>query len=188
MKKIGMLICMGFISLYTVFAQDDFRVAKWGDSKESIMKKEGKGNILDDKDTYVFYDVVNNMNCIVMYMFIDNKLVASSYRFKEEYINKNKFIEDYDELVSLLEQKYGEPLTNKRLWNNSLFKDDIESYGLAISIGHLEYMGVWKTNDTDFGVFLNGDNYKINLDIIYFSKKFQSLREQKRIKSKTEKL
>ena len=66
---------------------NDFRVAKWGDTKESIMQKENKPNKLDFEEIYIFDDYVADMPCEVAYIFTDNKLSMAKYLFKSKHTN-----------------------------------------------------------------------------------------------------
>jgi len=167
----------------------DFRIANWGDSKESIISKEGKINKASIDGIYLFDDFVAGMSCSVAYIFTNNKLTMAKYIFKEEHSNKNDFINDYDNIVSLLSDKYGEASYNSSNWRNDLYKGDIEHYGLAISLGHLNYSAGWLKNDkTDISVLLSGENYDIELVIQYLSKKYQNLRKQEYRKKSIDKL
>ena len=46
---------------------------------------------------------------------------------------------------------------------------------MAVSIGHLEYISAWKTQHTRIGLTLNGDNFKIALQIVYSDLKYSNL-------------
>jgi len=155
---------------------NDFRVAKWGDSKESIIQKEGKPNDAIDDRLYMFSDFVAGMSCDVVYIFTNNILTMSKYIFKDTHTNKNEYITDFRKMVSLMTEKYGEPDYNKPTWSNSLYKDEPDEYGFAVSLGHLIYSAGWLGNKTNILVLLSGENYKQSLIIQYKSLKFQDLK------------
>ncbi len=160
---------------------NDFRVAKWGESKESIMKKEGKADVANNKDIYLFSDFVAGKSCDVAYIFTNNKLSMAKYIFKPDHTNKNDYIKDYRELVSLLSEKYGETSYDAPEWHNTLYKDNYEDYGFAVSLGHLSYSAGWVGQTTDIMIVLYGENYNINLVVQYISKKFeQSMEKEQR--------
>lgn len=167
---------------------NDFRVAKWGESKESIMAKEGKEDSLNDESLYLFSDLVAGLNCDVVYIFTNNKLAMSKYMFNPKHSNKNDFISDFRDLVGLMTEKYGEPSYNAPEWRNSLYKSDPDDYGFAISLGHLSYSAGWLGDTTDITVALYGENYDITLMIQYVSKKYENLRKNQNIKEKTKDL
>lgn len=162
----------------------DFRVAKWGDSKKNIMQKEGKTNLSNFDDIYMFSDYVAGIICDVVYIFTNDKLTMAKYLFKPTHSNKNDFIKDYRELVNLMKEKYGKPSYNAPEWHNYLYKDTPEDYGLAISVGHLLYGAGWLGETTNITVLLNGENNNISLIIQYVSKKYESSREKANIQRK----
>ena len=99
---------------------------------------------------------------------------------------------DYDEYVQIelqydlssknhvtTQHKYGEPEIDEINWKNTLFRDDPEDWGTAVSIGHLDYLTKWEIEKTTIGISLGGDNYKIILGIGYYSKEFSGLQEEK---------
>ncbi len=157
----------------------DFRKAKWGDSKRKIMNREGQPDRYDSDDLYVFSSSLAGMPCDVVYVFTDDKLTMAKYMFASKHSNKNEYINDYNRLVGLLTEKYGEPSWNSPEWNNSLYKDEPSSYGFAVSLGHLSYGSVWHSDKTDIYMLLYGENYEISLVIQYTSKKYEQLRKQK---------
>lgn len=155
----------------------DFRVAKWGDSKKTIMEYEGQVDKYDSDKLYVFTSSLAGMSCDVAYIFTDDKLTMAKYIFNEEHTNKNDYISDFRKIVKLMTEKYGEPSWDSPEWRNSLYKDDPEDYGFAVSLGHLIYSAGWFTKKTDISVYLTGENYEISLTIQYVSKKYKQLRE-----------
>ena len=69
-----------------------------------------------------------------------------------------------------------------------IYKNDIDDYGFAVSLGHLSYSAGWFGNLTDISVYLQGENYEISLIIQYVSKKFEHKRKEASIKNKTKDL
>jgi len=100
----------------------------------------------------------------------------------ENHTNENLYINDYKELKEILIKKYGEPDKKKLLtlygrgeiyWRDDLFKDDRSEWGFAISLGDLSYSSIWETPTTRIALILDGDNYEINLRIIYISRELE---------------
>lgn len=168
--------------------ETDFRVAKWGDSKKAVMQKEGKTNLSTIDNLYLFSDIVAGVSCNVAYIFTNDKLTMAKYLFNTTHSNKNDFIIDFRELVNLMTEKYGKPDFNAPEWRNSLYKDDLDEYGFAVSLGHLSYSAGWLGETTDITVALYGENYQIFLIIQYVSKKYEGLREKSNIENKTKDL
>ena len=158
---------------------NDIRVGKWGDSKASIMAKEGKTNLSTSPDVYMFYDTIAGMSCTVGYVFTNDKLTMVKYLLNQEHSNLNDYIEDYNKLIGLLTKKYGDPYHNSPVWKNNLFKGDSSNYGLAISSGHLVYSARWNLDRTELDVLLGGENFKIDFQIQYLSKQFKNAQSEK---------
>lgn len=164
--------------------ENDFRVAKWGESKSSVMKKENKADQAGIDKLYLFNDYVAGRECEVAYIFTDDQLSMAKYIFHPSHTNKNDFINDYEELVNLLTQKYGSPRYNAPEWHNSLYQKDYDQYGFAVSLGHLSYSAGWFGDLTDVTVALFGENYKISLIIQYTSNKYKEKKERNDIQTK----
>jgi hypothetical protein len=159
-------------------SKTDFRVAKWGDSKEEVMAKEGKTDLSGSPDIYMFYDTVAGLSCVVGYVFTDDKLTMAKYLFQQKHTNKNDYIEDYNKLVGLLTKKYGEPYSNSPFWKNTLYKSDPSQYGFAISCGHLLYSASWDLETTELVVRLTGENFDISFQVQYLSKKYKNAQKE----------
>lgn len=165
----------------------DFRKFKWGDSKEKIISIEKKPNLITGvNQLYMFNDNIASMNCQVAFIFTNNKLSMGKYIFSPVHTNENNCIEDYDRIVALLSEKYGIPESNTSKWNNSLYINDKEKYGFAVSLGYLTYNAEWETEITDIKTALYGENYKTTLLIQYKSKKYEQQQDQIQKKKESE--
>ena len=191
MKKVLFFIFwISFILTTAMFSEDqefDFRNTNWGMTIEQVRVSEGSREaqiVKDDKIVYI--DTISNRTFGVYYHFIDNKLVRGGYALLEKHTNRNLYIQDYNDMKELLINKYGEPSDkwrdgknySKQVWLDDLYKDDPKDWGMAICLGHLVYQLCWETPKSEIASKLNGDNYKIWLNIQYFSKEFKELREK----------
>ena len=162
-------------------AQDqfDFRKTRWGMNKSQVKKTELESVIeVDDNDLLAYSGVVANMNAYIIYYFVNNKLVRAAYSFLAEHTNNNKYITDYGNLKKTITQKYGTPIIDEQVWENSMFKDDESAWGNAISFGHLYYSSDWETDTTLIRLILSGDNFEVLLVTGYYSKELKSLDEK----------
>lgn len=161
----------------------DFRVAKWGETKEAIMKKEGETNLVpNNPDIYAFNGNIAGMKCLVAYFFTNNQLTMAKYIFEEEHSNSNLHIDDYTQLVRLMTEKYGKPIEggeNNMVWFNDLYRDNFEDWGFAISMGHMAMDATWETAKSDILVQLSGENYEIKLIVQYIGREFKEKRQEK---------
>ena len=166
----------------------DFRHSNWGDSRETVKKAEGQKALIDDDKIYAFDGKIAGMDCLVGFIFTNNKLTMAKYIFNEKHTNKNDYIQDYHDLVTLMTKKYGEPKWDEPEWKNSLYRKDRDDYGFAISLGHLTYSAAWENDETRITVYLYGENYEITLGVQYVSKRLENLSENVRDKESLEML
>jgi len=158
----------------------DFRKTIWGYDQVQTKKAEIDKPIYEDSNLLCFYGTIANLKCKIVYIFIERKLVRAKYLIKEDHSNKNDFITDYLKLKDLLNKKYGNPVyTNDETWKNELFKDNVQDWGTAISIGHLYFYNSWETEKSNISILLDGENYNISLSIEYSSKKYENLDSEK---------
>jgi len=162
-----------FSQKFTPFHEYDFRKTNWGMSKEEVkLTEEGKPNY--ENDVALLYEVkIDKYDCVCIYYFLENKLYRSAYIFTEKHVNKNAYIEDYENLKELLTNKYGKATWENVNWIDDFYKDIKGNWGLAVARGDLEYIITWETSITMVQMRLTGDNYKINLIIAYYSEELK---------------
>ena len=172
---ISSILVIFTLSLYGAEATKyDFRKTNWGMSKEQVKATEKNKIAFEDKEVIAMDRAqVDGKECIYVYYFLEDKLYRAGYSFMEEHINKNFYIDDYEDLKEILTKKYDKPVLDKKIWENDLFKDDRSSWGLAVSVGHLKYFSSWETSTTYINLGIDGDNYKISLTIGYYSKELE---------------
>lgn len=183
-KNVSILLIVLFIlaiSNLTLFAEEtkyDFRKTNWGMSKEQVKATEDKKPLDEDNNGFFYQINIDSMDFYCVYQFLEDKLYQGTYLFFGKHTNENDYIYDYENLKETLTKKYGQPKSDKIVWGNDLYKSDKQEWGLAISIGHLAYTASWETLNTEIGLMLSGDNYKINLAILYFSKELKEWAKQ----------
>ena len=152
-------------------AQDfDFRKTRWGMSKEEVIQSEGKKPI-NEVATQIYYsDFILDRKVLVLYTIINNKLRVGGYILEDEHTDKNIYIDDYNDFKEVLIDKYGSPMSDEVIWHNSLYINDTQRWGLAVSMGHLEYQCRWETERNVLILGLHGDNNEVSLHIAYIGK------------------
>lgn len=155
-----------------------FRNYEWGINLENIMEKEIEEGMVESEDYLLINDTlliadkeVAGLSTNILYMF-DNEmhLEKGMYQITEEHTNENAYYNDYIDLVDKYEDKYGEPIISEALWNDDLYKKDSSDWGFAVSIGDVSSISAWEKEDgSNVGIMLSGDNYEINLFIVYQS-------------------
>jgi hypothetical protein len=172
----GLIVLFIFSISLTILAKEqvyDFRKTNWGMSKEQVKATEDKKPDFEADDRLFYNLKINGDDYICVYRFLEDKLYSGSYRFTVKHVNKNRYIDDYKELKEILTKKYGKLISDEIKWKNDLYKDNKSEWGMAISVGDLEYWTYWETSTTEICLLLTGDNYKITLDIHYYSKKLK---------------
>ena len=169
----------------------DFRKVRWGMSKDEVKTVEDKDDnipFLIDEDTIAYNDRILGKNVRLVYYFNEDKLFASAYLLSEKYINKNKFVDDYDEIVSSLKLKYGKPKEEITSWSNDFYNSDYTKRGMAYSMGHVKTITMWGNGATDIVAQISGENFDINVRITYYDRVLYKEYSDKRKKKQEEKL
>jgi hypothetical protein len=172
-RKIGfvcliMLILIAFNSLG--WAQGfNFRHTRWGMTQEEVLASEDIDPI-EKQEKRVLYDTkILNKSVNLIYLFVNNTLVGASYKLTENYLVSTKFIKTYNAFKTELIKKYGKPRKDMVIWINDRYKGDNSKWGLALSLGHLEYVSVWATPASNIKCSMRGENYNILCLIEYSS-------------------
>lgn len=158
----------------------DFRKAHWGLGKARVKKIENEEIIQEDDNLIAYEGSVLGLDCYIVYIFAQNKLVRAKYVFINKHSNKNDFIDDYATIKNALIKKYDKPSADEVYWKNNLYKDDVEGWGMAVSAGHLVYYSSWESGSTQVFSSLTGENYDISLQIEYSSIKLKELEENEK--------
>lgn len=164
MKKLILAILFLFV-VFELSAQ--FRSTEWEMDKETVKNLE-KTTLIDEVEEGLIYkSEIAGLDCQIAYFFTKNQLYQAGYVITEKHSNDNECINDFEKLKDLLAKKYGEPVIDRTVWKNPLFKDEKSSWGMAISIGHLIYLCRWNVENTEINLSLTGDNYSINHLLFY---------------------
>ena len=152
-----------------------FRNASWGMSQEQVKEIEKNEFYQKSKNQatglnmLLYKGPAGGHECLIAYYFAENQLVQGRYAFAEKHSNENLYIDDFREIKSSLTEKYGKHTEDNVIWRNSLYKDDISDWGLAISIGHLAFETIWTLPETKVMHQCKGDNYDITHILNYSS-------------------
>ena len=169
-------------------AQEGFRKTQWGMSVAEVISSEESKPIKEEPDAVMFKDRISGIDAIILYIFVQNRLVRAKYIFTDEHTNKNDYIDDFKNIKGVLAQKYGRPSEDNVLWRNDLYKDDHDEWGMAISVGHLMYAAKWESPGTSIIHLLYGENYDVTHIVEYSSKALAGLEESEKKKTEMEKI
>lgn len=172
MNRLLLIIISLFVFISTqAFGQ--IRGTIWGESPAVVKKKEGKNPLQEHDDAIAYKTSISGLETTLLYGFTENKLSSVFYYITEEYVNDNNHIRDYENLKRQLIEKYGEPKKDDIDWSDTLYEDDPENYGLAVSAGHLSFTTYWKVdNNMTIVLSLTGENFECELGLIYTSDEY----------------
>lgn len=155
--------------------EPNFRKGRWGDSMAECKSKEGKKDEYGMENIYAFDTWVAGIQAIAAYRFTDDRLTSGKYVFTNE--NAENCVRDYDNLVSYLTEKYGEP---EKINKEYLARDYEKSYysdGQLIRDGKLEMSTYWFTQFSVIAIILNGEKGSISMGLEYYSTKLNQVRK-----------
>ena len=177
-------------------AKTHFRGAYWGTSMQEVKATlTDKDEITENDDEILIIKNSDTNDYIIAYWFVDDKLTHGVYMYDEDHYNKNLYLDEYEKMQSILIEKYGAPELNEWIWSDDLYKDDVQDYGMAVSLGHLTGITDWKiggmfyntepeSNEDSVPIITNirlgimGDNFKIGIAICYYSTEYYHLFEE----------
>ena len=158
-------------------APPDFRQVRWGMSPEEVKAAETRARPAgcqggDNPSIAVLCYIapLNGIDYDLFYTFMDGKLARAVYYSRQEYQNKNNYVNDYETLKGELTQRYGPPKNDETTWSGTLYQDSPEHLGLAYSSGDVLSYASWETERSYFSVEISGENYKVDLAIYYYAK------------------
>ena len=155
-----------------------FRNTRWGMSKEQVLRIEGRSDHLENSgglDIINYPQKILDMDCMVGYVFAKNILAKAKYSFLGKQEDKNQYLLEYKTIKNILIRKYGKPLSEKALWSNPLYKNDDSNWGLAVSLGHLEFNSRWRDSETEILLHLSGGNNRLSLVVEYSGLEYREL-------------
>ena len=153
----------------------NFRYTKWGMTPEEDIASETMAPIEKDETLIKYNTQILNKNVELLYVFAQNKLIGASYKLDENYLNSERFIKTYTRFKEELKKKYGLPNKEITHWKNDAFKSDRSKWGIALSLGYLEYFTFWETPGTTVSCGLKEKNYYVLCSIEYWSMEFSNL-------------
>ena len=152
-----------------------FRHTNWGMTPEEVIASETMTPIEKDEKIIKYKTQVLDKKVELIYLFAQNKLIGASYKLDENYLNSDRFIQTYARFKEELIKKYGSPTKEITNWKNDAFKSDRSKWGIALSLGYLEYITFWETPATTVSCGLKENNYYVLCSVEYWSLEFSNL-------------
>ncbi len=173
----------------TVFAGDNnFRNTTWGMTTAQVLESE-KSKPEHQTDKLIAYrDTISGLNTLVLYNFTNGILTHARYGIVEPHSDPNLYINDFNSLEALLNEKYGNPSEEKVIWNNEKYKMDSSMHGIAVGLGHIFQYTTWQKKTTQIQLALFGEKNEVHLMIEYSDLAFFKTRMTNQKKSDKNKL
>lgn len=179
------LLVMSFIIILSVQAKLSwgenytFRFTNWGMTSEEVIASESKLDPIEKNENFIKYKTqVLGIRVELVYLFAQNKLIGSSYRLEDNYLNSQHFTTTYQKFKVALAKKYGPAKKEEIIWLDDAYRNVSNKRGLALSLGHVEYLTFWETPDTNIACSLKEENLYINCSVKYSSKELLALQQE----------
>jgi hypothetical protein len=147
-----------------------FRNTYWGMNKAQVVRIEGIPDHQENSgglSVIQYAKRISDMDCMIGYVFADNKLAKAKYSFIAQYTDKNKYIHNYKKIRDILIDKYGKAEDERTVWQDRMYEDNRLNWGTALSLGHLEFSSLWQDADTAIQLRLQGSNGRVSLVVLY---------------------
>jgi hypothetical protein len=135
------------------------RGVKWGMTAEEIIALEGREPDQRESEWIVFENVTaGGWPASVGYEFNEAGTCCTiSYTFDDvDTKDYNVYIEDYSSLKKALITKYGEPVLDEEIWDESTYNENPAQYGIAVASGELTCQTEFETENTHITLLLWG--------------------------------
>ena len=157
----------------------DFRLTKWGMTQKEVISAEEKMDPVERTENLITYKTkIFNKNILLLYVFAQDKLVGAQYNLNDNYLNSEHFIQTYLQFKRVLTKKYGSPSREITKWIDSTFRNNRKKWGLALSLGHTEYVTFWETPNTTIECSLREENFNVLCVLEYRSTEYAYLLEE----------
>ncbi len=154
----------------------DFRKSRWGDSRTQIIAAEDRQPAATGPHYLAFEANLLEKEMILKYIFAEDRLIGAKYEPARPHIIDRKYVQDFEDLKTVLIQKYGEPKEDQKIWKGGdFFQKDPSQWGFAVSTGKLTCRSAWITDTTEIDLVLTGGDFKITCQINYWSRKLKHL-------------
>lgn len=147
----------------------NFRNARWGMSREQVKRSEDLAQVEAEGTTYLVYRArLGHMRCRVTFtMGLNDDLTGGRYSFTTVYEDGARYVADFDTLLNLYKERFGNPASVEVDWNNRTFERKKEFHGIALMEGHVTYRVCWITPRTEVILFLGKGEEAIDFFIAY---------------------
>lgn len=151
----------------------DVRNCKWGDSMDVVRASESGVPTEVYEDILVYETTLNDYDVSVVYQFDKDKLVELTYILEETYTQTSSYFTAYDSFKESLQKKYGNPIIDRTINNESQSLIDMAGKNRALEFGYVTYAARWENEPTQVNLIMGSESYVITLAIAYVDMNYE---------------
>ena len=138
----------------------------WGENPERLRTSIASRAERDEQGALVYLRNVGEHGVLEGYEFSGDSLVRGQYVIVQRPINGlNEFIDYYTVLKKTLTEVFGQPVQDRVVWDNDLYRPVPDYWGVAVMMGHLHYQASWETDEGTITLELTGQQHsRLKLD------------------------
>ena len=132
----------------------------WGEAPARLRTAVSGDIERDEQGKLIYLRNIHDHGVLEGYEFRRESLVRGQYIVLQRPLyGLNEFIGYYTSLKRALSAVYGEPQSDRVVWDNDLYQPIPEYWGVAVMIGHLHYHATWETAEGTIALELTGNHH-----------------------------
>ena len=132
----------------------------WGQGRERLKNVVAGPVEREEEGTLAYLRNIHDHGVLEGYEFLKGSLTRGQYVVIQRPLNGlNEFIGYFTAVKQALTSAYGEPASDREVWENDLYHPLPDYWGVAVMIGHLRYQAIWETPEGTLTLDLSGNRY-----------------------------
>ena len=133
---------------------------QWGQGPERLKNVVAGPPEREEQDSLVYLRNLHDHGVLEGYEFRKGSLTRGQYVIIQRPLNAlNEFIGYFTAVKRALSTAYGEPESDRVVWDNDLYHPLPDYWGVAVMFGHLRYQATWETPEGTLTLDLSGNRY-----------------------------
>lgn len=137
---------------------------EWGCPENGVLRAEGRPFSREhsgDMDFIRYHRDVFGKRCLVTYVLVAQRLSSVRVHLLERYVDKGRYVADYNQIREFLNAKVGEPRFNNVVWKDRAYAERGADLGTAVTTGSLSLSSEWVYRGTGVRLSLSGENSEV---------------------------
>jgi len=145
----------------------DFRDNHWGNSRAAVKLAESRPPVREDDLLLVYPAKVEGIDCVLVYMFLADRLCAGFYQLSDYRNDNNEYFDDLDGVKDKLVTGLGNPEVENWNWADDPFERSRDLWGDSLGFGLVAVDAGWVTERSIVSYRLSGGNFSGDLLLMY---------------------